>query len=187
VGELRLHVAAGAFAAAESVLDRLMECSISPDDDFAQSELRTFRARIAIEKGDFAKAAAVFAHVQTIPLTYSPRRRAYSLALRLRIRLHEGVAGEELSSLVEELEVEHLQVRGFGGHDFEAHALFLGLSAVGDSKRATRLMREYVDNHRGSNWPVPSYIRQIVEDRQSMHPFVESGNGHVTPTLSGAD
>ncbi len=167
VAELRLHVAASAFAAADSTLNRLMECSISADDDFAQSELRTFRARIALEKGDFEKASAVFAEVQAIPRTYSPRRRAYSLALRLRIRLHEGATVGEIRSSVEELEVEHLRVRGFGGHDFEAHALYLGLCAIGDSKRGIRLMHEYVDTHRGSNWPLPHHIREILDDRRS--------------------
>jgi DNA-binding SARP family transcriptional activator/tetratricopeptide (TPR) repeat protein len=165
VAELRLHVAAGAFAAAESTLDRLMECSISPDDDFAHSELQSFRARIALEKGDIAKASGVFSEVQAIPRTYSPRRRANALALRLRIRLHQGATKEELRLLVVELETEHLRVRGFGGHDFEAHALYLGLCAIGESNRAVRLVGEYVDNHRGSNWPLPDYIRQIVDAR----------------------
>jgi hypothetical protein len=184
VAELRLHVAASAFAAAESTLDRLIECSISADDDFAQSELRTFRARIALEKGDFAEASAVFAQVQAVPRTYSPRRRAYSLALRLRIRLHEGATEEELFSLVEDLEAEHLRVRGFGGHDFEAHALYLGLSALGKSERAIQLMREYLDYHRGSNWPIPNYIRQIVDDQQTGRSVAEQWRGDISGALS---
>jgi hypothetical protein len=163
VAELRLHVAARAFVAAESTLDRLMECSISADDDFAHSELQSFKARIAIEKGDIAKASMVFAQVQTIPRTYSPRRRANSLALQLRIRLHEGATQEELRPLVLELEAEHLRVRGFGGHDFETHALYLGLCAIGDSARGFRLVQEYVGNYRGSNWPLPDYFRQIID------------------------
>ena len=183
VAELRLHVAASAFAAAESTLDRLMECSISPDDDFAHSELQSFRARIAIEKGDFAKASAVFAEVQIIPRTYSPRRRANSLALQLRIRIHEGAKPEELRPLVLELEAEHLRVRGFGGHDFEAHALFLGLCAIGDSIRGIRLVVEYVDNHRGSNWPLPSYIRQIVDNRPTRQPVLELESGQASAAI----
>jgi tetratricopeptide (TPR) repeat protein len=163
VAELRLHVAAGEFARAESTLDRLMECSISPDDDFAHSELQNYRARIALEKGDIAEASAVFAKVRTIPRTYSPRRRANSLALRLRIRLQEDAPDEELQLLLSELEVEHVRVRGFGGHDFEAHALYLGLAAIGDVNRGVQLLQEYVDDHRRSNWPLPDYIRDIVQ------------------------
>jgi DNA-binding SARP family transcriptional activator len=180
--ELRLHVAASAFTAAESTLDRLMACSISADDDFAHSELRSFRARIALEKGDFTKASAVLAEVQTIPRTYSPRRRAYSLALRLRIRMHEGAAEEELRSLVSDLETEHLRVRGFGGHDFEAHALYLGLCAIGDSKRGIQLLLEYVDDHRGSNWPLPSHIRQILDDLRAKQPVLERESGQIFPS-----
>ena len=165
VAELRLHVAAGAFVRAEATLDRLMECSISADDDFAQSELQSYKARIALETGDIAKASVAFGDVQTIPRTYSTRRRANSLAIRLRIRLHEGATEEELRSLVSELETEHLRVRGLGGHDFEAHALYLGVCAIGDSNRGVQLLLEYVDNHRRSNWPLPGCIRQIVQDR----------------------
>jgi hypothetical protein len=181
VAELRLHVAAGAFGYAESTLDRLMECSISADDDFAHSELQSFRARIALEKGDFARASAVFAEVQTIPRTYSPRRRANSLALRLRIRLHEGATEDELRSLILELETEHLRVRDFGGHDFEAHALYLGLCAIGDSNRARQLILDYVDNHRGLSWPLPRYIRQIVDDPYATRSVGESERGRVSP------
>jgi tetratricopeptide (TPR) repeat protein len=184
VVELRLHVAAGAFAAAESTLNRLMERSISADDDFAQSELRTFRARIALEKGDFAEASAVFAQVQTIPRTYSSRRRAYSLALRTRIRLHEGAPEGELRALVVELEAEHFRVRGFGGHDFEAHALYLGLHAIGESKRALELMQEYVEKHRGSNWPLPTNIRQIIEDGRAAQKICEASRALASHALS---
>ena len=185
VAELRLHVAAGAFARAESTLNRLMECSISADDEFAQSELKSFKARIALEKGDVAQASAAFAEVQTIPHTYSPRRRANSLALRLRIRLHEGATEEELRPLVADLETEHLRVRGFGGHDFEAHALYRGLSAIGESNRGIQLLLEYVDNHRGLSWPLPSYIREIVDNQCANQSAREFERGLVsTVTLS---
>jgi tetratricopeptide (TPR) repeat protein len=162
VAELRLHVAAGAFACAESSLNRLMNCSIRADDVFAQSELQSYRARIALEKGDIETASTAFAEVQTIPRTYSPRRRAHSLALRLRIRLHEEHTEDEIRSLVAELETEHLRVRGFGGHDFEAHALYLGLSSIGETRRGLQLLREYVSSHRWSKWPLSDNIQEIL-------------------------
>jgi hypothetical protein len=186
VAELRLHVAASALVAAESTLDRLMECSISADDDFAQSELQHFRARIAIEKGDIAKAATVFAQVQTIPRTYSPRRRANSLALQLRIRLHEGAMQEELRQLILELETEHLRVRGFGGHDFETHALYLGCCAIGDTSRGIRLVLEYVENYRGLNWPLPGYFQQIIDDSRTRESIGELGREEVCRAVSGS-
>jgi DNA-binding SARP family transcriptional activator len=188
VAELRLHVAASAFERAESTLDRLMECSISADDDFAQSELQSFRARIALERGAIEKASAVFAEVQTLPRTYSPRRRANSLALRLRIRLHEGAPENELRSLVSELETEHLRVRGFGGHDFEAYSLYLGLCEIGDSNRGIQLLLEYANNHRGSSWPLPNHIREIVQDWYATYSTPESERALVSSaTARSAD
>ncbi|MDQ6872121.1 MAG: AAA family ATPase [Gemmatimonadota bacterium] len=184
VAELRLHVAAGAFPAAESTLDRLMECSISADDDFAHSEIQSYKARIALEKGDVAKASAAFAQVQSLPLTYSPRRRANLLALRLRIRLQESAMKEEVRPLVSELETEHLRVRGLGGHDFEAHALYLGLCAIGDADRAIQLLLEYVECHRGSNWPLPDQIRQITNERRESLLTAEFARGEESPPMS---
>ena len=184
VAELRLHVAAGAFTAAEATLDRLMECSISADDDFAHSEIQSYIARIAIEKGDIAKASAVFGQVQALPLTYSTRRRANLLSLRLRIRLNEGATEEELRPLVLELEAAHLRVRGFGGHDFETHAVYLGLCAIGEVERGSRLVCEYVYNHRVSSWPLPASIQRIVHDRNPGAPNLESPSGQASPTLS---
>ena len=180
VAELRLHVAAGAFARAESTLQSLMGCSIPPDDDFAQSEVQSYRARIALEKGNIAEASAAFAEVRIIPRTYSPRRRANSLALRLRIRLKEDATKGEIRSLVSELETEHLRVRGLGGHDFEAHALYLGLCSIGDSYKGVELLREYVSNHRRSNWPLPGHIHQILQDEATPSALLENHSAWET-------
>jgi hypothetical protein len=83
-----------------------------------------------------------------------------------------------------ELEAEHFRVRGFGGHDFEAHALYLGLHAIGESKRALELMQEYVEKHRGSNWPLPTNIRQIIEDGRAAQKICEASRALASHALS---
>jgi tetratricopeptide (TPR) repeat protein len=161
VAELRLHVAACAFERAETTLHQLMECPIPRDDDFAQAELQSYKARIALEKGDIPAAAAAFAEIQTNPSTYSPRRRANFLALRLRIRLNQDATADEIRCLVSELETEHLQVRSVGGHDFEAHTLYLGLCTIGEKSRGVQMLRAYV-THRSSEWPIHDRILEAL-------------------------
>jgi hypothetical protein len=165
IGELWLHLAAGAYDEAESTLLRLMECPIQPGDDFAQSELQTYSATIALSKSDFAGASAAFAGVPIVPRTYSARRRANWLAIRLHIRLNEDATQGEIESLVSELRVEHLKVRALGGHDFEAYAMYLGLCSIGHAAEALTLLTEYVQVHRRSQWPLPAEILNVIASR----------------------
>jgi hypothetical protein len=163
VSELRLHVAAGAYDKAEVTLNRLMECPIRADDDFAQSELQAYKARIALQKGNVRAASAAFADNQFISRAHSPRRRAHALALRLRIRLQEGATRDEIRPLVSELEVEHVKVRNLGGEDFEAYGLYLGLCSLGEADRALATLTEYVVTYRRSKWSLPPEIRAALE------------------------
>jgi tetratricopeptide (TPR) repeat protein len=176
VAELRLHVAGGAYDRAESALRRMIECSISPDDTFAQAELQFYKTRIALERGDLQEASAAFSTVKEIPQTYSARRRAHSLALGLRIRLRENPRDDELWSLVSGLEVEHLKLRSLGDQDFEAYALYLGLCALGDRTRALDLLTDYVTVHRRSEWPLPEEIAQTVRPYPEMSTAVKRVN-----------
>jgi pentatricopeptide repeat protein len=163
VAELRLHVAHGDYDRAESTLRRMMECSISPDDTFAQNELQFYKTRIALEKGDFAGASAAFSSVQELPRSYSARRRAHSLALGVHIRLKQNASHEAIRTLISGLEFEHLKIRGLGDQDFEAYALYIGLRWLGETVRAVSLLSEYVQVHRRSEWPLPDPIRRAVQ------------------------
>jgi DNA-binding SARP family transcriptional activator/tetratricopeptide (TPR) repeat protein len=162
VSEIRLHVAGLEYDRAGETLRRLMQCSIPADDDFLRSEVQTYLARLALEKGDVTTASAALGTARNIPESYSPRRRANSLALFLRVRLGEGAAADEIRSLTLQLEVEHFRLRGLGGHDFESYALFLGLCAIGEEQRGRNLLAEYVTVHRKQAWPLPSPIRTIL-------------------------
>jgi hypothetical protein len=174
VAELRLHVAGGAYDRAESALHRMIECLISPDDTFAQSELQFYKTRIALEKGDLQRASTMFSTVQEVPQTYSARRRAHSLALGLRIRLTENPRDDELQRLVLNLEIEHLRIRSLGDQDFEAYALYLGLCAIGDRTRALDLLTDYVTVHRRSEWPLPAEIASTVHLNAQMSTEVKT-------------
>jgi hypothetical protein len=163
VAELRLHVAARAYDRAESTLRQMMECSISPDDTFAQVELQFYKTRIALEKGDLAGASAAFSSVEWVPPTYSVRRRTHSLALGMTIRLRENANDEEVRALVSALETEHLKIRGLGDQDFEAYALYTGLCSLSEQARALALLTDYVNIYRRSAWPLPDQILRAVQ------------------------
>ena len=162
IAELRLHMAAGAIERAESTLARMMAHPIAPDDTFALAEAQVYKTRIAIEKGDLKGAATAFAAVPEIPRTYSPRRRAHTLAMQLRIRLMENATQDEIRLLVSDLRVEHLKVRSLGVDDFAALALYAGLCALGETTQGVALLREYVEVHRRSAWPVPEQILEVL-------------------------
>ena len=186
IAELRLHMAAGALERAESTLGRLIEYPIPSDDTLAVAEVQMYKSRIALEKGDLKGAAAAFAAVQEAPRTYSPRRRAHALAMRLRIRLMENAAQDEIRELVSDLKREHLKVRGLGVDDFEVYALYVGMCALGDLTHGLELLKEYVHVYRPSGWPVPERIqeafrraaenpsgdREAVETTGQRQPFV---------------
>jgi DNA-binding SARP family transcriptional activator len=162
ITELRLHMAAGAIGRAESTLARMMAHPIDPDDSFALAEAQVHKTRIAIEKGDVKGAAAAFSAVPEVPLTYSARRRAYTLAIQLRIRLMENASQDEIRKLVSDLRLEHLKVRSLAVDDFETLALYAGLCALGETTQGVDLLREYVQVYRPSAWPVPEQIQEVL-------------------------
>jgi DNA-binding SARP family transcriptional activator/tetratricopeptide (TPR) repeat protein len=186
VSELTLHIAAGEIGRADSVLRRLIDCPISADDDYVLSELQTYKARIALEKGDITSASEALTAAQAVPLTQSPRRRAHSLALRLRIRLKQSAPQDEIRLLVSELEREHRKVRVFGGEDFEAYALYLGSCSLGDSASAAARLTEYVRFHRRSEWPLPDHIRDLLEAAPINHHASDDQRDLRTQDLSHA-
>lgn len=185
VAELRLHIAAGAYDRAESTLRRMMECSISPDDTFAQSELQFFRTRISLEKGDLPAASAAFFTVREAPQSYSARRRAHAMALGLHISLKADPKEDEIRRLVSALENDHLAIRSLGDQDFEAYALYLGLCYLGEKGRAVDLLADYANVRRRSAWPLPDEISHAVRPKIEMSTAIETvdmlGDRLLTP------
>jgi DNA-binding SARP family transcriptional activator len=163
VCEIRLHITAGAFDKAESTLNRLIQCPIPSDDAFAQSEVKIYQARIALNKGDVRAASVALGDDQIFSRRLSPRRQAHAIALRLHIGLQEKIGEDEIRSLVSALELEHFKVRGLGGQDFEAYAFYLGLRYIGEPARALATLREYVGTIRRSMLALPMEIQEVME------------------------
>lgn len=162
VAETRLHVSARAYDRAESTLQRMMDCPISPEDTFAWTELQFFKARLAVEKNDFAAATTALDAIRDPQPAYSPRRKARLLALRLYIGLMGNADQDKIRMLVDDLATEHAKVRSLDSQDFEAHALYLGLCSLGERRKAATLLTDYVRVHRRSRWPVPQGLESAL-------------------------
>jgi DNA-binding SARP family transcriptional activator len=171
IAEMRLHAAAGQFARAKETLDRLARYPVPCDDETITSEIRTYEARLAVENNDLDAASSALARVPVLAVYHSPRRRAHSLAISLHVRLNQMAPVEEIRTLASQLEMEHLRVRELGNHDFESYALYTGLSAIGQSDRAFALLKEYVEQRRRSDWPLPATIHKALYEspRSGLH------------------
>lgn len=152
-----LHIAAGAFDSAREVLRELEKQPIGTDNTKVRNELLCTDARIAVEEGDFARASTLFELTASPSSNFSTSRKGFSLALEIRIRLGLGAPASVIGPLVAELEAAHRQVRE-QSQDFETYTLFLGYREIGESRRGIALLKDYVENHRRSKWPLPQAI-----------------------------
>jgi len=168
-----LHISAGAVDKARESLNEIGNYPSTYDNAKERIEMDYLDARIALEEGDFTRAATAFRRTDTIAPTYSVTRKGYYLALEVQIRLKEGVSSETLERLVAELEATHFQMRGIGSQDFEAYSLFLGLCALNNNDRALRILREYVEC-RHTKWPLREAMVRALDS--------EAGNERPQPS-----
>jgi predicted nucleic acid-binding protein len=162
LAEVRLHVAAEDFTSARDAISRGRLYAIPVDDRVTRPEWQFFEARIALEDSTLREAEATASAIEIVPQTDSVARRAGCLAVILRLRLKQQTSPAVLKSLVAELEEAHMITREIGAQDFEAHTLYLGLSAVGENEKARRLLQDYVGHVRRSRRPLSSSIRALV-------------------------
>ncbi len=161
---VRLHVAAENWGAARSVLGSQREYPIANDDKNTRAEWDFFDGRIALEEGNLLRAEAAAAKLEIVPHSHSVNRNAACLALVLRVQLARGSESHGIRPLVVDLEVSHKINREIGNQDFETHALFLGLTALGEKKRGLETLRDYVYNHRTSRRPLSSAIQEVFRE-----------------------
>jgi hypothetical protein len=161
VVEIRLHFSEENYDAAAETLQRATTYSVPPDD-FTRTDLLAYAVRLALQRGELVNAKKLFDDLGPISNEHSPRRRAHSFALLVRIKLMDFVDGEELRSLVNQLSVESGRVRALGGHDFEAYSLYLGLTAIGEDGAAKKMLTEYVLNERQAGCPLPTCMRDAL-------------------------
>jgi DNA-binding SARP family transcriptional activator len=161
-----LHIAARAFDKAREALAGIDKHRIASDNFKERNEIHYHEARLALERGDSAAAAAAFELIGALSPTYSVTRRGYYLALEVQIRLKQRVGMDVVQRLVAELEAAHLQMRGLGSQDFESYSLYLGLCALGEKDRGAQLLREHVELRR-AKWPLPQTILRVLEAEES--------------------
>ena len=174
-----LHIAAGAFDKAREVLREVGKHRIATDNFKERNEILYHEARLALEEGDFAGAAAVFDGIEAMSPRHSVTRRGYYLAMEVQIRLKQGVGMDVMERLVSELQATHLQMRGLGSQDFESYSLYLGLCALGEKDRGTQLLREHVEC-RPAKWPLHERILRALNPEES-RPQVQSRRANAAP------
>jgi hypothetical protein len=84
--------------------------------------------------------------------------------------------------MVAELEAAHLQNRGSGCQDFEAHALALGLRYCGESEKSLRLLAEYATKYRREKWALPQQLSDLLRELRGSYAVSAT---HRTDSLSG--
>ena len=167
-----LHIAAGEFEKARQTLTALRENAYSSDSAKESNEIHMLEARIAIEQGDFTLAARAFSQADKISPAFSVARKGFSLAVEVRLRLHENADTDTIRPLVSELESAHVQMRRLGSQDFEGYSLFLGLCALGEKARGLELLREYLKERRVA-WPVRREISEALGERSNAATVLE--------------
>jgi hypothetical protein len=182
-----LHIAACNFVAASQSMQEAKKYQMPTDNNRVRNAIHIQGARLALEEGDLSLAAKEFESIDTPASNFSFNRKGYHLALEVRIRVQQGWPSVALAPIVAQLEEHQLKMRGTGDQDFEAHATYVGLCAIGESQRAGALLTAYVQEHRRSRWRLPREIVEILaaNDRSSVGleiPDDHSTRGSLGPT-----
>jgi hypothetical protein len=170
LGTVRLQVAACNWRLARSALAAQQSYPIAEQDMNTRAEWEFFEARVSLEEGDLMGAVRGLPKLETVPHGASAGRRAACLALALRIRLSIDDQLVAIRKLVDDLEAAHMATRDIGNQDFEAHALFLGLTAIGQNARAWELLLGYLENDRTLPRALSVEIRNLLQQRFGSSP-----------------
>jgi DNA-binding SARP family transcriptional activator/tetratricopeptide (TPR) repeat protein len=162
LGLIRIYLARGDVPRARAGMEKLD--ALTEDQDFHRSRDRLyFLVRLALEEGNIEEASERYAALAAeLYLAPTVHWRAAVLALGVRIALQRKVSVETIRLMVAELEATHLQNRGSGGQDTEAHALALGLRYCGESERALCLLSEYATTYRRERWALPQPLSDLL-------------------------
>jgi tetratricopeptide (TPR) repeat protein len=159
---VRLYLAAGDIPSAREALDRSERLADFGEDVHLISDRNYLQARVALEEGNIEAASAYYA--LTLAETNSNQtinRRSSVAALGIMVGVSNGTPLHSLSLLVADLELLHIQNRASGWQDFEAQALFAGLSACGEGEKAHRLLDDYATTYRRELWPLPRRLGEL--------------------------
>jgi len=161
LSEIRLHTAAENWPAARAALSEIKEYPISVDDRNTRAEWAFYEARVALHDGDIPRVERIMEQFGTVPHWLSANRRAAILAIRLRVELAREAPPDSIWLTVRDLDATHATNRNIGNQDFEAFALFLGLSAIGEGTKGWHQLQDYVATHRMTRRMLSSEIREL--------------------------
>jgi len=170
---VRVYLAAGEIQNARAMMERADLITYPAGDVHLIADQLYLAARISLEEGNIQDASSKYELiVAETRANQMLNRRTAVLALGIRIEILEAPSYEKLWPLVAELEAGHLILRGGGWQDFEAHALYLGLSACGKAARANMLLTEYATIYRLEKWPLPRNLEELLSSAKctSNHP-----------------
>jgi len=160
--EVRLHVSAENWPAARAAVSGLDGYPIPSDDRNTRAEWDFYAARVALHDGDLSRAEELIERLGGVPQSFSPNRRSACLAIRLRLYLECGDRLHLIPAIVRDLDATHTINRNIGNQDYEAFALFLGFSELGESEIGWCKLLSYVHTYRMTRRPLSPEIREVL-------------------------
>jgi DNA-binding SARP family transcriptional activator/tetratricopeptide (TPR) repeat protein len=159
---VRLYLAAGDIGQAREALDRSEGLAVFGEDIHLISDRNYLQTRVALEEGNVNAASIYYARtLAEADPTQSVNRRSSVAALGIMVGISNGTPAHALRPLVADLESMHIQNRASGWQDFEAQALFAGLSACGETEKAHGLLNDYAKIYRRERWPLPRRLSDL--------------------------
>jgi len=166
----RIYLAAGDLPRTRAALQKLEALTGSEQDHLLVRDRFYMFARLALDEGNVEEAAEKYAELSALSgINETVNWQAAALALEIRIGIAQHASTEMLGRMVAALEIVHLQNRGWGSQDFEAHALALGLRYCGEPEKGRLLFADYASIYRREKWPLPKYLRDLLREPEDSY------------------
>ena len=166
----RVYLAAGDLPRTRATLQKLETLTGDEQDHLLTRDRLYMFARLALDEGNVEEAAERYAVLAAqTSKNESVNWQAAALAVAIRIGIARHASTEMLGRTVAGLEAAHLQNRGWGSQDFEAHALALGLRYCGELEKGRLLFADYVRTYRREKWALPKYLRDLLRELQDSY------------------
>jgi hypothetical protein len=156
-----LHLDSGDLASSNAWLERAQ--AWVAEDEMTRDNLATLLARLCIARGDFSMAYALGSaspnQILSDPIL---RRRIERAAVWLVLASFVDASHPSFPIVFDDLQFNHFALRGRGGQDFPAFALFVAMSRAGNPDQARTEMAAYINHFRRERGPMPKYIKDTL-------------------------
>jgi len=170
LGLARVYLAAGDLPRTRAALQKLEALTGDEQDHLVTGDRLYMFTRLALDEGNIEEAAEKYAMLAAqTSVNDGVNWQAAALAVGIRIGIAQHASTEMLGRTVAQLEAAHLQNRGWGSVDFEAHALALGLRYCGELEKGRLLFADYVTMYRREKWALPQYLRDLLRELQDSY------------------